>query len=238
MTEDIIIMTKEGRYSMRVFGYVRVSTKEQAESGLGLEAQVNKIKAYCELYDLELVDMFIDDGYSGKTLDRPALQSLIKRLENGEAEGVVIAKLDRLTRSVADMGVLLERVFKDKELFSVSENVSTRTPSGRLVLNVLISVAQWERETIVERTKDALRAKRERGEKTGGDVPFGYDEIDGKLIPNEKEQRIIELIKRLRNKGYGLKRIAKFLNENGFKTKKGRAFTHIQVKRILSREVA
>jgi len=223
---------------MRVFGYVRVSTKEQAESGLGLEAQVNKIKAYCELYDLELVDMFIDDGYSGKTLDRPALQSLIKRLENGEAEGVVIAKLDRLTRSVADMGVLLERVFKDKELFSVSENVSTRTPSGRLVLNVLISVAQWERETIVERTKDALRAKRERGEKTGGDVPFGYDEIDGKLIPNEKEQRIIELIKRLRSKGYGLKRIARFLNENGFKTKKGRAFTHIQVKRILSREVA
>ena len=223
---------------MRVFGYVRVSTKEQAESGLGLEAQVNKIKAYCELYDLELVDVFIDDGYSGKTLDRPALQRLIKRLENGEAEGVVIAKLDRLTRSVADMGVLLERVFKDKELFSVSENVSTRTPSGRLVLNVLISVAQWERETIVERTKDALRAKRERGEKTGGDVPFGYDEIDGKLIPNEKEQRIIELIKRLRSKGYGLKRIAKFLNENGFKTKKGRAFTHIQVKRILSREVA
>ena len=223
---------------MRVFGYVRVSTKEQAESGLGLEAQVNKIKAYCELYDLELVDVFIDDGYSGKTLDRPALQRLIKRLENGEAEGVVIAKLDRLTRSVADMGVLLERVFKDKELFSVSENVSTRTPSGRLVLNVLISVAQWERETIVERTKDALRAKRERGEKTGGDVPFGYDEIDGKLIPNEKEQRIIELIKRLRSKGYGLKRIARFLNENGFKTKKGRAFTHIQVKRILSREVA
>ena len=223
---------------MRVFGYVRVSTKEQAESGLGLEAQVEKIKTYCKLYDLELVDMFIDDGYSGKSLERPALQELIRRLENGEAEGVVIAKLDRLTRSVADMGVLLERVFKDKELFSVSENVSTRTPSGRLVLNVLISVAQWERETIVERTKDALRAKKSRGEKTGGDVPFGYDEIDGKLIPNEKEQRIIELIKRLRSKGYGLKRIARFLNENGFRTKKGKAFTHIQVKRILSREVA
>ncbi len=223
---------------MRVFGYVRVSTKEQVESGLGIEAQIKKIEAYCELYELELVDILIDEGYSGKTLDRPALKKLIERLEKGEADGVVIAKLDRLTRSVADMGVLLERVFNEKQLFSVSENVDTRTPSGRLVLNVLISVAQWERETIVERTKDALRAKRARGEKTGGDVPFGYDEKDGKLIPNEKEQRIIELIKRLRSKGYGLKRIAKFLNENGFRTKKGKAFTHIQVKRILEREVA
>ncbi len=223
---------------MRVFGYVRVSTKEQVESGLGIEAQIKKIKAYCGLYELELVDILIDEGYSGKTLDRPALKKLIERLEKGEADGVVIAKLDRLTRSVADMGVLLERVFNEKQLFSVSENVDTRTPSGRLVLNVLISVAQWERETIVERTKDALRAKRARGEKTGGDVPFGYDEKDGKLIPNEKEQRIIDLIKRLRNKGYGLKRIAKFLNENGFRTKKGKAFTHIQVKRILEREVA
>jgi len=221
---------------MRVFGYVRVSTKDQAESGLGMEAQIKKIKAYCDLYELELVDILIDDGYSGKTLDRPALKELIQRLEKGEAEGVVIAKLDRLTRSVADMGILLEKIFNKKQLFSVSENVDTRTPSGRLVLNVLISVAQWERETIVERTKDALKAKRERGEKTGGDVPFGYDEKDGKLIPNEKEQRIIELIKRLRDKGYGLKRIAKYLNENGFRTKKGKSFTHIQVRRILARE--
>lgn len=223
---------------MKVLGYVRVSTKEQAESGLGLEAQIKKIRAYCDLYDLELGDILVDDGYSGKTLNRPALQELINRLEKGEAEGVVIAKLDRLTRSVADMGILLERVFNKKQLFSVSENVDTRTPSGRLVLNVLISVAQWERETIVERTKDALKAKRERGEKTGGDVPFGYDIKDGRLIPNEKEQRIIELIKRLRDKGYGLKRIAKYLNESGFRTKRGKAFTHIQVKRILLREVA
>ena len=221
---------------MRVFGYVRVSTKEQAESGLGMEAQMKKIRAYCELYELELVDILIDDGYSGKTLDRPALKELIQCLEKGEAEGVVIAKLDRLTRSVADMGILLEKIFNKKQLFSVSENVDTRTPSGRLVLNVLISVAQWERETIVERTKDALRAKREKGEKTGGDVPFGYDEKDGKLIPNAKEQRIIKLIKRLRDKGYGLKRIAKYLNENGFRTKKGKSFTHIQVRRILARE--
>lgn len=223
---------------MVVLGYVRVSTKDQAESGLGIEAQIRKIKAYCELYDLKLADILIDDGYSGKTLDRPALKELIQRLENGEAEGVVIAKLDRLTRSVVDMGILLEKVFNKKQLFSVSENVDTRTPSGRLVLNVLISVAQWERETIAERTRDALKAKRKRGEKTGGDIPFGYDEKDGKLIPNEMEQRIIKLIKRLREKGYGLKKIARFLNEKGFRTKKGKMFTHMQVKRILEREVA
>ncbi|MHA1330913.1 MAG: recombinase family protein [Candidatus Hodarchaeales archaeon] len=224
---------------MRVIGYARVSTEEQAKSGLGLEAQLRKIKAYCDLYDLDLIDIVIDDGVSGKTLNREGLNKVLNMLENNEADGVVIAKLDRLTRSVADMGYLLNKVFQRRELFSVSENVDTRTASGRLVLNVLISVAQWERETIVERTKDALQAKKARGEKTGGDVPFGYEVTpEGKLIENPKEQEIIRLIISLRNKGYGYKKIAKALNEKGYKTKHGKAFSHMQVKRILERVVA
>jgi len=151
--------------TMRVVGYVRVSTEEQAKSGLGIEAQIEKIRSYCKLYDLDLVDIVVDEGYSGKSLNRPGLQRVLKKPEDSIADGIVVAKLDRLTRSVADMGYLLNRFFQDKQLFSVSENVDTRTASGRLVLNVLISVAQWEREAIIERTKDALRAKKREGRK-------------------------------------------------------------------------
>ena len=232
------IRNYQGGYYMKVVGYVRVSTEEQAKSGLGRDAQIKKIKAYCDLYDLELIDIIIDNGVSGKTLKREGLNKIIKLIDENTIDGVVVAKLDRLTRSVSDMGFLLNKIFKKHELFSVSENVDTRTASGRLVLNVLVSVAQWERETIVERTKDALRAKRERGEKTGGDVQFGYDVLNGKLISNEKEQKIIKYIKRLRKDGYGYKRIANMLNNKGLKTKKGKSFSHMQVKRIIERELS
>ena len=117
---------------MRVIGYVRVSTEELAKSGFGLEAQKKKIKAYCDLYGLELVDIIVDDGYSGKSLNRPGLKKVPKMLEENEIDGVVVAKLDRLTRSVANMGFPLNEYSQEKLLFSVSENVDTRTASGRL----------------------------------------------------------------------------------------------------------
>ncbi len=195
---------------MKVVGYVRVSTEGQEASGLGLEAQREKIIGYCSLYDLELVEM-VQDTASGKALKgRDGLHKALALLKNGKVKGLVVAKLDRLTRSVRDLGYLLERHFTESHsLFVVAEQVDTRTASGRLVLNLLVSVAQWERETIGERTSAALLAKRKRGEKTGGDLPFGYDcGPDGKLIENPWEQGVIRLIEDLRQRGYGYKMIA------------------------------
>ena len=97
---------------MKVIGYVRVSTDEQVNSGLGLESQIKKIKAYCDLYELELVDIVKDEGLSGKTLNREGLQNVLSLLKNDKnISGVVIAKLDRLTRNVSDMGYLANKVF-------------------------------------------------------------------------------------------------------------------------------
>lgn len=217
---------------MKAIGYVRVSTDEQAKSGLGLEAQIAKIKAYAELFDIELTEIIMDEGISGKTLDREGLQRAIKILKDKKAEGMVIAKLDRLTRNVADLGTLVSTVFDKAELYSVSEQINTKNAAGRLVLNVLVSVAQWERETICERTKDALQAKKARGEKTGGNIPFGFDEVNGKLIRNEEEQSIINEIKNLKNKGLSLRKIAGILNEKGIVTKNGKAWTATQIQRI------
>ena len=219
---------------MKAIGYVRVSTDEQAKSGLGLEAQIAKIKAYAELFDIELTEIIMDEGISGKTLERDGLKRAIKMLKEKKAEGMVIAKLDRLTRNVADLGTLVSTVFDKAELYSVSEQINTKNAAGRLVLNVLVSVAQWERETICERTKDALQAKKARGEKTGGNIPFGFNVINGKLDRNEEEQAIISEIKSLKNKGLSLRKIAEALNGRGIATKNGKAWTAVQIQRIVA----
>ena len=180
--------------AMKVIGYTRVSTDEQADKGQSLAAQRVKVEAYCKLYDLELVEMIEDAGQSGKTLKRDGLQRALMMLRKGTAEGIVIAKLDRLTRSVVDGGTLIADYFGEKghELFSVGDHINTRTAAGRLVLNVLLSVSQWEREAIGERTRDALQHKIANGERCGK-VRFGYDLApDGKmLVPNPAEQTAI-----------------------------------------------
>ena len=182
----------------KVLGYIRCSTYEQEASGLGLESQIDKMKTYCSLYNLDLVHIS-QDAASGKNLRRPGLQDVLEKLEKKEAEGIIIAKLDRLTRSVKDMGILLETYFTNcNSLYVVLEQIDTSTATGRMMLNVLISVAQWERETISERTKDALTAKRKRGEKLGGSIPFGYDFDRGKLVENRQEQKVIRRIINLR----------------------------------------
>lgn len=220
---------------MKVIGYLRVSTQEQEQSGLGLEAQQEKIRAYCGLYDLELVDM-VQDAASGKSMKgREGLALALAMLARGEADGLIVAKLDRLTRSVKDLGELIEKYFAKFSLFVVAEQVDTRTASGRLVLNLLTSVAQWERETIGERTAAALGAKRARGEKTGGAVPFGYDLQAGKLIENEQEQAVIRLIDDLKGRGHGYKAIAKELNHRGYTTKQGAVWQQMTVKRVVNR---
>src|SRR5208282_3101341 len=127
---------------MRVIGYPRVSTEEQATSGQSLSAQRSKLEAYAKLYDLELVEIIEDAGESGKTLNRPGLQRALAMIRAGEADGLVICKLDRLTRSIGDWQELIDGFFGEKagkHLFSVSDAIDTRSAAGRLVLNVLLS---------------------------------------------------------------------------------------------------
>src|SRR5205085_5180537 len=133
------------------------------------------------------------------------LRRALSMLRKGQAAGLLVAKLDRLTRSVGDWQELIEDYFGEKpgkRLFSVADCIDTRTAAGRLVLNVLLSVAPWERETIGERTRDALQHKIVNGERCGR-VRFGFDlAADGKmLVPNVTEQEAIRLMKELRTAG-------------------------------------
>jgi site-specific DNA recombinase len=225
---------------MKTILYSRVSTREQADSGISLEAQRAKLTAYADLYDLEVVEVIEDAGESAKSLNRPGLQRALAMLRSGEADGLAVVKLDRLTRSVADWQILIDGYFGEKagkQLFSVTDSIDTRTAAGRMVLNILLSVAQWEREATAERTKEALRHKIKIGERVGK-VRFGYDLAgdDRTLVPNHAELNAITWMKQLRNEGLTLRQIANALTDRGISTKEGRgSWKHSTVSYILKR---
>jgi len=229
------------RKPARIIGYVRVSTEEQATEGVSLAAQRRKVELYAELHGLALVDIVEDPGASAKTLARPGLERAVRMLVDGEADGLVVAKLDRLTRSVRDLDALLELCFAEDArypvaLVSVAENVDTRTAAGRLVLNVLTSVAQWEREAIGERTRDALAHKRHIGE-VYGPVPFGLAEESGRLVEEEGEADALALMLGMRQDGASYRAIAKALDARGVPTKRGgKGWGPSAVKYILDRQ--
>lgn len=218
----------------RVIAYCRVSTDEQASSGVSLQAQEAKLRAYCLAMDLELVRVESDAGASAKTLDRPALQRALASLSADEADALVVVKLDRLTRSVRDLADLLEQYFSaDHGLISLGESVDTRTAAGRLVLNVMTSVAQWEREAIGERTSNALQHMKSQGKRVGA-VPYGWAlATDAKsLTKDEFEQTVIARARELRATGASLRAIASTLASQGMKTRNGRTFDPQQIARI------
>ena len=228
---------------MRVLLYARVSTTDQSDNGVSLKAQQAKLEAYASLYDLEVIETIVDAGESAKSLRRVGLQHALDLLRSNRADGLAVVKLDRLTRSVGDWQVLIEDYFGEKagkQLLSVNDSIDTRTASGRLVLNILLSVAAWEREANAERTREALRHKIKNGERCGK-VRFGFDLADdGKtLVPNPAEQCAISLMADLRRSGCTLRQIAATLSEQGILTKEGATtWTHTAVARILQRKAA
>lgn len=228
---------------MRVVGYTRVSTDEQAAGGSSLAAQADKIRLYCELHGHELVGIESDPGASAKTLDRPGLAAALTalRARTGDVEGVVIAKLDRLTRSLRDWSALIDEFFGDRPrqrrgLFSVSDSIDTSSASGRLILNVLMTVAQWERETIGERTRDTLQSKIARRERVGK-VRFGDDlAADGRAVrANDAERDAIARMTAWRTEGASYREICRRLDADGVATKEGGAWRPATVRRILLR---
>lgn len=209
----------------KAVGYARVSSQDQAESGLSLTHQENKIRAYATALDIELTGIAVDAGYSAKSLNRPAMQEVMNQVKSGAVDCVIILKLDRLTRSVKDLGAVVELFEKTgAALISVQDSINTATAAGRLVLNVLGSVAQWEREAVGERTKAALSVKKSAGQRVG-EIPFGYALADDgiTLEPVAAELEAIAMMKELRANGASFAKIALELEARGITTKKGKS---------------
>jgi DNA invertase Pin-like site-specific DNA recombinase len=194
-----------------VVGYVRVSTEEQADSGLGLDAQRAKLTAECAHHSWTLTEVLADEGISAKAMDnRPALQEALRRVESGAVQILMVSKLDRLSRSVHDFTGLLERsVRQGWTLVVLDLGIDTATPNGKFMAHVLASVAQLERELIGQRTSDALQAKKAQGAILGR--------------PDRTPPKLAAKIVKARADGASLRAIAERLNEREESTSQGGA---------------
>ncbi len=196
---------------MKVLGYVRCSTQEQATSGLGRAAQAAALSAECQHRGWTLIDVVVDDGESGSSLDRPGIQDALRRLLAGEADGLVVSKLDRLTRSVTDLLAVTEWFTDErKTLVALDMGLDSSTPGGRLVLTIFGAVAEWERGVLQARTKDALAALRAQGRPISR--PAVVDDHD-----------LADLVRGLHAEGVGPTAIARHLNQTGVPTVRGAA---------------
>jgi DNA invertase Pin-like site-specific DNA recombinase len=216
--------------------YLRVSSEEQASSGLGLDDQQTRCAAYVEALGLGSdVRVFVDAGVSGKTLERPAMAEVLALLRRRALAGVVVLKLDRLTRSLRDLLALVAEIERHgAALHSVTERVDTGSAVGRMLLGVLGSVAEWERETIAERTRAAVRAKR-RGGGAHGFAPLGARVEDGKLVPVAEEAEAIAIIRDRHAAGASYRGIAAELRARGLPTARGGKWAPGTVHRVISR---
>ncbi|AGZ24993.1 recombinase family protein [Staphylococcus pasteuri] len=194
---------------MKVAIYTRVSSQEQAIHGYSIHEQRKKLISYCEINDWIEYEVFTDAGISGGSLKRPALQKLLDSLD--EFDLVLVYKLDRLTRNVRDLLEMLETFESKKVSFkSATEVFDTTTAIGKLFITIVGAMAEWERETIRERSLFGSRAAIESG-KYIREEPFFYDNVDGKLVPNEHVKYINYIVDKFKE-GLSANEIARLLN--------------------------
>jgi DNA invertase Pin-like site-specific DNA recombinase len=210
-----------------MIGYLRVSTEEQAHSGLGLDAQRDTIQRYADAHGWDLL-WYVDEGLSAKSLDRPQLQAALTRLhvlpKRRDVDGILVAKLDRLSRSVHDFSGLLGLANARRwSVVAIDLGVDTSTPTGRLVANVMMSVAEWEREVIGERTSAAMQAAKRRGRRFG----------PASALPEATALRLLTL-----RATSTLAATAKALNTEGLTTATGTSWTKNSVCKVQKRLLA
>lgn len=221
---------------MKGVGYTRVSSEEQAKEGLSLAMQADKIRAYCQLHDMELVGLIEDAGISAKDIKgRPGFQEALGMVYSGKADIVVVWKLDRAFRSTQDALTTAEKLNKKgRALVSINENLDTSSAIGEFFFTLLASLAQMERKLIGERTRAALQTKKSKGEYSGGRAPFGFVvSEDGKLKPNAREQEILATIRTLKTEGQSTREICETLTEREIFNREGRPFQQTAIVRIL-----
>lgn len=214
----MIRMNPESLPSAKAALYIRVSTDRQAEEGYSIDVQKERLQAYATSMFGSSQDaaFYIDDGFSGGSLDRPQMQKLICDIEKHFVSHVIVYKLDRLSRSQKDTLHLIEDIFLPNQVsfISVQESFNTATPFGRAVIGILSVFAQFERENIFERTRSGMQKRVEAGYWMGGGrVPFGYDYDSqrGILVPNGDAEKVKKLYD-LYIQGWSLQKIADVLN--------------------------
>lgn len=220
---------------MRCAIYRRVSTDMQVEDGVSLDNQLSRLHAYAESQGWKIVAEFVDEGISAKDIEhRPGVKKMIDAAINNEFDVLLVYKLDRLTRRVKDLHELLQIFEENKVMFkSSTEPFDTTTAAGKLFINMIAAMAEWERETIAERVYSNMKYRAEEGLRNGGPPPYGYDYDDkGNLVVNAEEAKWVRFIFR-RYETIGSQNIAKELNKMGIRTKKDALWSDHTVRLII-----
>ena len=207
----------------KILGYVRVSSEMQKKKNNSIPLQKKKIKEYCKLNDFNLIDIYEDDGISGMSIDkRDGYKSMINYMNENKIDGIVVWSLSRLGRRMKDVVEFMDYLKTNNiGFFSIKENLTNDDKVGSLIMNILSSINEFEVEMIRERIKDIKRDKKEKGE-VYGRLQYGWDNVDGKLIKNEKEFSVIKRIKNLKSRGYSWRKISIRLNDDGIRSKEGK----------------
>ncbi|OEL00973.1 recombinase RecB [Staphylococcus succinus] len=220
----------------RIGGYIRVSTEKQV-MGYSIEGQITQIEQYCQFNGYELVDIYADRGISGKSMNRPELQRMLNDAKNGKLDCVMVYKTNRLARNTSDLLTIVEELHRQNvEFFSLSERMEVKNSTGKLMLQILASFSEFERNTILENIYTGQHQRALEGYYQGN-LPLGYNNIpDNKkeLMINQHEANIVKYIFESYTKGHGYRKIANALNHKGYVTKKGNPFSISAVTYILS----
>ena len=199
--------------------YTRVSTEDQAKEGFSLDAQIEKLRSYCKARDWEIAGEYIDDGYSGRNVKRPAYNKMIEEINKWDA--LLVIKMDRIHRNSKNFMMMMEYLKKEgKEFVSMTESLDTSTAMGRFVMDIIQRIAQLESEQIGERVYIGMEQKaKTNGGILGFNIPYGYDYINGKLIINQNESENVKNIFQNYLNGISMKKIAGELNSKSVPTK-------------------
>ncbi|WP_204194355.1 recombinase family protein [Staphylococcus sp. GDY8P47P] len=220
----------------RIGAYIRVSTERQVE-GYSIDGQITQIEQFCQFNGYDLVDIYADRGISGKSMNRPALQRMLQDAKNGKLDCVIVYKINRLARNTSDLLTIVEELHRQNvEFFSLSERMEVKNSTGKLLLNILASFSEFERNTILENIYNGQHQRALEGYYQGN-LPLGYNNIpDNKkeLMINQHEANIVKYIFESYAKGHGYRKIANALNHKGYVTKKGNPFSISAVTYILS----
>ncbi|HHT74567.1 MAG TPA: recombinase family protein [Euryarchaeota archaeon] len=217
---------------LRVAIYTRVSTEDQAEEGYSLEAQMERLEAYCEAQGWEVAERYVDEGFSGRSVRRPAYQRMMGERDRWDA--ILVMKMDRIHRNSKNFMVMMENLEKwGKQFMSMQEELDTSSAMGRFVVDIIQRIAQLESEQIGERTYSGMAQKAESGGMLGFFPPFGYRIKDKDLVVVEDEAEVVRELFRRYCEGESMAALAESLNERGLPTRRGQRWTLYSVRHIL-----
>lgn len=233
---------------MKVIGYARVSTDEQAKSGLSMDEQVSSIRGYCTALDLKLDEVVQDGGVSAKNLRaQPGLSRILQMAERGEVGVLVVKSLDRASRNMRQALEMFDDFTAQGVRFvSIVEQIDSSTASGRLFRNILLSMGQHERERIGERTAAALRSqckvapavsaiskhRIDEGKLACGQAPYGYRQKGRGWVEHDEEMEVVRFIRKRRAEGLSIRDIGDALLECGEHPRRGHVWQPTVLRRI------